>query len=260
MFPYHDENETQRFPIVTVALIGLNCAAWFMLQGAGESMMLAKSVCELGLIPGELTGRLPVGTTFPMAEGLYCATDPGMQVSNILSSMFLHGSWFHLLGNMWFLWLFGNNIEDSMGHARFVLFYLLCGVVAALAQVFVNPDSFIPMVGASGAISGVMGAYLLLYPRVRVFVMVPLGFYPLNFAVPAWIACEATIVAPVAAEQPSDMSSAQPRAPIASWTSIAIAGYRRCRFDAPSTTRSTSSPLRPARASAFFAAFTEYSA
>ena len=91
--------------------------------------------------------------------------------------MFLHGGWMHLLGNMWFLWLFGNNVEDSMTRPRFLVFYLLCGVAAALAQVLAEPASAIPMVGASGAISGVMGAYLVLYPRVRVFTLVILGFF-----------------------------------------------------------------------------------
>ena len=101
--------------------------------------------------------------------------------------MFLHGSWMHLLGNMWFLWLFGNNIEDSMTRPRFVAFYLLSGLGAALAQVAANPDSEIPMVGASGAISGVMGAYLVLFPKVRVYTMVPLGFFLQSFPLPAWV-------------------------------------------------------------------------
>jgi membrane associated rhomboid family serine protease len=92
----------------------------------------------------------------------------------------------HLLGNMWFLWLFGNNIEDSMTRPRFLVFYLLCGIAAALLQVFFEPKSAVPMVGASGAISGVMGAYLVLYPRVRVYTMVPLGFILTSIALPAW--------------------------------------------------------------------------
>jgi membrane associated rhomboid family serine protease len=92
----------------------------------------------------------------------------------------------HLLGNMWFLWLFGNNIEDSMTRPRFLAFYLLCGLAAALLQVVTQPDSKIPMVGASGAISGVMGAYLVLFPRVRVFTLVPLGFFITSMALPAW--------------------------------------------------------------------------
>jgi membrane associated rhomboid family serine protease len=186
MFPYHDENETRRTPYVTYAAIALNVLAWLLVQGAGATYWVAWSVCEYGLIPGELTGRLPPGTPFPMGEGLVCLTDPGRQILNVLTSMFLHGSWLHLLGNMWFLWIFGNNIEDSMGHARFAVFYLTCGLAAALLQVAVNPASRIPMVGASGAISGVMGAYLVLYPRVRVWAIVPIGIFPVSIALPAW--------------------------------------------------------------------------
>ena len=186
MFPYHDENETQRTPAVTMVLIVLNVLVWLFVQGAGATVPLARSVCELGLIPGELTASLAPGTPFEMGEGLVCLTDPGRQTSNVLTSMFLHGSWMHLLGNMWFLWLFGNNIEDSMTRPRFVAFYLLTGLGAALAQVAADPASGIPMVGASGAISGVMGAYLVLFPRVRVFTMVPLGFFLTSVALPAW--------------------------------------------------------------------------
>ena len=186
MFPYHDENETQRTPYVTMALIAINVLAWLLVQGAGATVPLARSVCELGLIPGELTASVSPGTPFEMGEGLVCVTDAGRQTSNVLTSMFMHGSWMHLLGNMWFLWLFGNNIEDSMTRPRFVAFYLLTGLGAALAQVFANPSSAIPMVGASGAISGVMGAYLVLFPRVRVFTMVPLGFFLTTIALPAW--------------------------------------------------------------------------
>jgi membrane associated rhomboid family serine protease len=105
---------------------------------------------------------------------------------NVLSSMFLHGSWMHLLGNMWFLWLFGNNVEDAMNRGTYLVFYLVCGLAAAIAQVATNPSSTVPMVGASGAISGVMGAYLVLYPRVRVWTMVPLGFVITRMAIPAW--------------------------------------------------------------------------
>jgi membrane associated rhomboid family serine protease len=187
VFPYHDENETQRTPYVTIALIALNVAAWVLYQGAGSERALAASVCNSGLIPGELTATLPPGASFPMGEGMVCLTDPGRQTANLLTSMFLHGGWMHLLGNMWFLWLFGNNIEDSMTRPRFVAFYLLSGIGAALAQVVADPMSEIPMVGASGAISGVMGAYLVLFPRVRVYTMVPLGFFLQTFALPAWV-------------------------------------------------------------------------
>jgi membrane associated rhomboid family serine protease len=186
MFPYRDENQTQRTPFVTFTLIALNVLAWLFIEGAGSPLALARAVCDLGLIPGELTGALPPGAQFPMGNGLVCVTDPGRQVSHVFTSMFLHGSWMHLIGNMWFLWIFGDNIEDSMGRVRYAIFYLSCGVVAALLQVLVNPASGIPMVGASGAISGVMGAYLVLYPRVRVFALVILGFFFTSIALPAW--------------------------------------------------------------------------
>ncbi len=186
MFPYHDENQTQRTPVVTFALIASNVAVWLLVQGAGTTYPLAQSVCELGLIPGELTASLSPGTPFPMGDGLVCFTDPGRQYGHVITSMFLHGSWMHLLGNMWFLWLFGNNIEDSMTRPRFVAFYLLTGLAAAMAQVAAEPASEIPMVGASGAISGVMGAYLILFPRVRVFTLIPLGFILTTMALPAW--------------------------------------------------------------------------
>ena len=187
MFPYRDENETQRPAIVTATIIALNVLIWLVVQGAGTEFPLAKSVCDLGLIPGELTGSLPVGTRFPMGEGLVCSTDPGRQVSHLFTHMFLHGSWMHLLGNMWFLWLFGNNVEDSMGRLRFIVFYLFCGLAAATGQILTSPNSAVPMVGASGAISGVMGAYLVLYPNVRVYTLVPLGFFITSMALPAWV-------------------------------------------------------------------------
>ena len=122
-----------------------------------------------------------------MGEGVACLTDPGSQLSHLVTSMFLHGSWMHLLGNMWFMWLFGNNVEDSMTRPRFVAFYLLTGLAAALAQVVADPTSAVPMVGASGAISGVMGAYLVLFPRVRVYTLVPLGFFIQRIPLPAWV-------------------------------------------------------------------------
>ena len=186
MFPYRDENATIRTPIITLLIIGVNVAAWILYQGAGSPIALARSVCDSGLIAGELTGSLPPGTAFEVGPEMICATDPGRGAVHLLTSMFLHGSWMHLLGNMWFLWIFGNNIEDSMGRLRFVVFYLLSGLAAAGLQVALTPASFVPMVGASGAISGVMGAYLVLYPRVRVWTFLPLGFFLTSVALPAW--------------------------------------------------------------------------
>ena len=187
MFPYHDENATQRPAYVTMAFVAINLFVWVVVQGAGSALPLATSVCNLGLIPAELTGALPPGAGFPIGEGLVCLTDPGRQPINVLTSMFLHGSWMHLLGNMWFLWLFGNNVEDAMTRVRFVIFYLACGLAAALLQVVTEPSSAVPMVGASGAISGVMGAYLVLFPRVRVYTLVPLFFIFTTVALPAWV-------------------------------------------------------------------------
>jgi membrane associated rhomboid family serine protease len=186
MIPYHDENKTERPAIVTGVLIALNVAAWILVQGAGAERPLIASVCNYGLIAGELTATVPPGVGFEMGEGLVCQTDPGRGAVHLLTSMFMHGSWMHLIGNMWFLWLFGNNVEDSMTRSRFIVFYLACGLAAALLQVVTDPESLVPMVGASGAISGVMGAYLVLYPHVRVFTFIPLGFMMTSVALPAW--------------------------------------------------------------------------
>jgi membrane associated rhomboid family serine protease len=103
----------------------------------------------------------------------------------LLTSMFMHGGWMHLIGNMWFMWIFGNNVEDSMGHVRFVFFYLLCGIGAAVIQILSNVESTVPIVGASGAIGGIMGAYVMLYPRVHVHMFIFLGFFMTTIAVPA---------------------------------------------------------------------------
>ena len=186
MFPYRDDNPTLATPVVTFLLIGINVASWVLLQGMGTEPLLSRSVCELGLIPGEYLGRVPAGYSIPMSRATTCVLGESSWFTPV-SSMFLHGGWFHLIGNMWFLWVFGNNVEDSMGHVRYLVFYLLSGLGAAAAQTVVNPASPIPMVGASGAISGVMGAYIVLYPRVRVHMLVILGFFVTRIAVPAFL-------------------------------------------------------------------------
>ena len=186
MFPYKDENPTLRTPVVTFLLIAANVVIWLLIQGMGTEPALSASVCELGLIPGELLARLAPGTPVEMG-GFPCVTEAKPPWTALVTSMFLHGGWFHLLGNMWFLWVFGNNIEDSMGPIRFLVFYLLTGVAAALTQTATNPASSIPMVGASGAISGVMGGYILLYPRVRVHMLIFLGFFITRIVVPAYL-------------------------------------------------------------------------
>jgi membrane associated rhomboid family serine protease len=187
MFPYRDDNPTLATPIATFVLIVANVAMWILVQGMGAEPSLSRSVCELGLIPGDYLGRLPEGYSVPMGQATMCVIGEQRTWFTPLTSMFLHGGWFHLIGNMWFLWVFGNNVEDSMGHARYLGFYLLCGLAAAAAQAFVNPSSPIPMVGASGAISGVMGAYIVLYPRVRVHMLVFLGIFITRIVVPAYL-------------------------------------------------------------------------
>lgn len=189
MIPISDENPTLRTPIVTIGILVALGFAWVFVQGAGfDSRAVAASVCNLGLVPGELTGRAGIGTAVPMGDGMACVVDADrVNWLTPLTSMFLHGGWMHLLGNALFLWVFGNNVEDSMGRLRFPIFYLLCGLAAAAAQVAVNPSSAIPMVGASGAISGVLGAYLVLYPRVRVKVLFIFFIFVQVISVPAYL-------------------------------------------------------------------------
>jgi membrane associated rhomboid family serine protease len=175
-----------RRPLITWALIAANVIVWVAVQGAGMAPALPASVCNFGLIAGELTGAVPPGTMVPIGEGLACVTEGTRPFLHVLTSMFMHGSWLHLIGNMWFLHLFGNNVEDSMGRRRFLAFYLISGIAAAAVQVVLDPRAAVPMVGASGAISGVMGGYLLLYPKVRVLTLVPLGFFITTFRLPAW--------------------------------------------------------------------------
>ena len=195
MFPYRDENPAILTPFVTVGLIAANLAVWVVFQGMGNEQRLAATVCEYGLTPGDLLHRLPIGSAFPVGDGMACVIDGSSAWFTVLTSMFLHGGWLHVLGNMWFLWIFGNNVEDAMGHARFFVFYLVCGFAAAAAQVLSGPDSAVSMVGASGAISGVMGAYVVLYPRVRVHCIVWLILI-FRFAVPAWLMLRLLVSSP----------------------------------------------------------------
>ncbi|WNG43656.1 rhomboid family intramembrane serine protease [Archangium minus] len=189
MIPLSDDNPTLRTPIVTYLLLGAIGATWVFVQGAGlNTLALVSSVCNLGLVPGELTGGAPVGLEVPLGDGLACVVDQEpINRLTPLTSMFLHGSWGHILGNCLFFWVFGNNVEDSMGRMRFLVFYVVCGLAAAAAQVAVDPSSPIPMVGASGAISGVMGAYLILYPRVRVNMLFIFIIIFRIIPLPAWL-------------------------------------------------------------------------
>jgi len=187
MFPISDENPTLRTPVVTYALLATLLLVFVFVQGAGglaSPWQLIASVCNYGMVPAELLHTRPVGFRVPMAPGVSCDIDDyAINYLTPLTSMFLHGGWVHLLGNSLFLWVFGNNVEDSMGRGRFLAFYLICGLAAAAAHMAVEPNSPVPTVGASGAISGVLGGYLLLYPRVRVRTFFPPFFL---FRVPAW--------------------------------------------------------------------------
>ncbi len=185
MFPLRDENPTELFPWITLALIAINIAVWVLVQGAGMSTgVLQESICTYGAIPAEVTGQAdPLPASL---RGLQCPTG-GLTWAALLTSMFLHGGWLHLIGNLWFLWIFGNNIEDSMGHLRFLLFYLLTGLAAAGGHIATALGSQVPMVGASGAISGIMGAYLVLYPRVRVHTLFFFIVFIRVIPLPAWV-------------------------------------------------------------------------
>ena len=189
MIPLSDDNPTLRVPIVTYALLIALAAVWVFVQGAGfDPVVLATTVCNYGMVPGEVTHLAAVGTGVPLSESLYCVVDnEPINILTPLTSMFLHGGWAHLLGNCLFLWVFGNNVEDSMGRLRFVAFYILTGLIAAAAQVVISPSSPVPVVGASGAISGVLGAYLVLYPRVRVNMLFVFFIFFRVIPLPAWL-------------------------------------------------------------------------
>lgn len=206
MFPVSDDNPTLRTPVMTLAILAITWAVWLVVQGGGGmfseggALRLATSVCNYGLVPGELTRQAPLGFAVPLGGGWACVVDdePINWLTPILS-IFLHGGWGHIIGNSLYLWVFGNNVEDSMGRGRFLLFYLITGVVAAGTHMLVDPTSPIPTVGASGAISGIMGGYLLLYPRVKVRTFIP-PFFLLRF--PAWVVLILWIVSQVIAGLP----------------------------------------------------------
>ena len=189
MIPLSDNHPTLRTPLMTYAILAGILATWFLVQGAGfDSYAMAVSVCNLGMVPGELTHMAPLGTAVPLGRGLACVVDnEPINLLTPFTSMFLHGGWGHLLGNAMFFWVFGNNVEDSMGRFRFLAFYLICGLAAAAAHILVQPASPLPTVGASGAISGVLGAYLILYPKIRVNMLFIFVIFWKVIAIPAWV-------------------------------------------------------------------------
>ena len=172
--PLHDTTPRTLIarPWMTYGII-LACIAFFLIQIAGGQEGFVRLVYGLGVIPAVLTGSAELPAQLAMADPLV----------TLISYQFLHGGFMHLAGNMLYLWVFGDNVEDSMGHARFLAFYLVCGVLAGLAQVAINPTEATPLIGASGSISGVLGAYLILHPKARV--LVPIVFIPVYL--PAWL-------------------------------------------------------------------------
>jgi membrane associated rhomboid family serine protease len=174
MFPLKDDNPIQITPIVTWVLIAFNVMV-FLYQvslGARSSQLF---VYQFGTIPAVIVGNQRLPSTIE-------AIPPSL---SIFTSMFLHGGWMHLIGNMWFLWIFGNNIEEAMGGLRYLGFYLICGFIASGSHILSNPDSVLPSIGASGAIAGVLGAYIMLYPRARIWTLIFLGFFTRLLYIPA---------------------------------------------------------------------------
>lgn len=176
MFPIHDENPISIRPWVTWAILAC-CFGAFLWQISSGDNGLFQSIYALGVIPAVLFNHLAMEPSLAWV---------GAEVT-VFTSMFLHAGWAHLIGNLLYLWVFANNIEYAMGHVRFIVFYLVCGVAAVLAQALPDTQSQIPMVGASGAISGVLGAYILLYPKVIVHVIIPIIIYPLRLQLSAWM-------------------------------------------------------------------------
>ncbi len=174
MIPIQDIAPRRTFPIVTLGLILLNVLIFLFELWLPEPLREAL-VFHLGVVPARYTDP----------EFARFHSYPLLTFLAPLTAMFLHGGWIHLIGNMWTLWIFGDNVEDRLGHKRFFFFYILCGLIATLAHVFMHPESRIPVIGASGAISGVLGAYYAMFPFARVIVMVPIFIFPFFFEVPA---------------------------------------------------------------------------
>jgi membrane associated rhomboid family serine protease len=162
MFPLHDDVPSERFPIVNYAIIGINIAMWVLELAQGRE--IDRFFLAWAVVPGQLTGALRPDVAPP-------------ELITPLTAMFLHGGWMHVIGNMWFLFIFGDNVEGRLGHVRYLLFYLASGLAATAAQVALAPDSRLPLVGASGAIAGVLGAYMVMFPYSRVLTLLTLGFF-----------------------------------------------------------------------------------
>lgn len=174
MIPLKDDNPTSTTPIITYTIIAI-CVFVFILQVSSSSYSDGRLFYSYGLIPSVLTGKAELPD--------HLAAIPSELT--LFTSMFMHGGFMHLIGNMLYMWIFADNIEDELGRVKFIIFYILSGIAAALTQVFMNTDSTIPMIGASGAIGGVLGAYIVNHPRAKVLVLIPLGFFSQIVRIPA---------------------------------------------------------------------------
>jgi membrane associated rhomboid family serine protease len=206
MIPLRDDQPRFSTPFVTYFLIAINLVIYygeFMLSPRDERSLLY----QFGLIPAHVVAVITGASHAPVATALV----------PIFTSMFLHGSWMHVIGNMWFLWIFGDNIEDYLGHFNYLVFYLLSGVSAAMAQVILSPDSRVPTVGASGAIAGVLGAFFLLYPKARVLTWFPLIFF---FYLPAWVLLGFWFVMQFVSGTVSSAAEAGQRGGVAFWAHV----------------------------------------
>ncbi len=220
MFPIQDSIPSRSVPVVTRALILINVVVFFF-----ELSLSRESIIQLfylfGVVPARFTDpEWAASIGFPI--GSYWS---------LLTHQFLHGGWLHIVANMWTLWIFGDNVEDRMGPLRFIIFYLVCGVLAALTQVLVTPDATIPSVGASGAIAGVLGAYLLFFPTARLIVLIPILFFPFFFELPAVIFLVLWFFIQLFSGT-AMLASPQQVGGIAFWAHIGgfIAGMLLCRF------------------------------
>lgn len=167
MFPIRDHNPSGRVPYVTYAIIAINVLVFLSYVAVIDQAQFGSILGDFALVPAEVTR--------------------GEETYTLLTSMFMHGGWMHLIGNMLFLWIFGDNLEDAFGHIGFLIFYLVCGVAADIAHILPDPNSQVPLVGASGAIAGVMGGYLLLYPKAKVDVLLIFIIFFRVFTIAAWI-------------------------------------------------------------------------
>jgi len=171
MIPLRDDNPSSSRPIVTWLIIATDVLIFTYMLTLGSEAALNRFILAFAAIPGEITGRI--------------GSAPVSEYPTLITSMFLHGGWLHLIGNMLYLWIFGDNVEDLMGHGGFLVFYLVTGLAAVWTHILLNPGSRVPLIGASGAIAGVLGAYLVLFPRARILSLVPFGIFSRLVAVPA---------------------------------------------------------------------------